>query len=156
MKIARMVQRKWQQFRDRRRQGIRSMARGHSDADTRRRAQIVMALVQGRRVPDITEMLLCSESLVYKVAHRFLEDEEAAFADRREDNGQVVVTKHVETVIWAMVGQTPRQFRHRRPTWTLELLVLVLKERTGIQLSRATMSRLLRRLKIRLGRPSRS
>jgi transposase len=153
MEIARMVQRKWQRFRDRRRQAIRSMARGHSDANTRRRAQIVMALVQGKRVPDIAEILQCSQSLVYKVAHRFLDEEEAAFADRREDNGEVVVTKHLERVVWTMVGETPRQFGHRRPTWTLELLVLVLKERTGIRLSRTTMSRLLRRLKIRLGRP---
>jgi transposase len=129
------------------------MARGHSDADIRCRAQIVVALVQGRRVTGITEILQCSPSLVYKVAHRFAEDEEAAFADRREDNGQAIVNKQVERVVWAMVSQTPRQFRHRRPTWTLELLVLVLKERTGIRISRATMSRLLRCLKIRLGRP---
>jgi len=153
MKVARKVQRKWARLEERRRQGIRSMARGHSDGGTRCRAQIIVALVQGKRVPDIEAILQCSNSLVYKIAHRFLEEGEAAFADRREDNGQIVVTKHVERVVWAMVGQTPRQFGRRRPTWTLELLGLVLKERTGIRLSRATLSRLLRRMKIRLGRP---
>ena len=153
MKVARMVQRKWMRYGERRRKSIRSMAKGHADADTRRRAQIVVALVQGKRVRDIAEILQCSEAVVYKVAHRFLEQEEAAFADRREENGQIVATENVERIVWVMVSETPRQFGRRRPTWTLELLVLVLRERTRARLSRATMCRLLRRLKIRLGRP---
>jgi transposase len=153
MKIARMVQKRWSRFREKRRRAIRSMAKGHSDADFRRRAQIVVALAQGKTVRVITEVLQCSQSLVYKVAHRFLDHQEAAFADRREENGTVVVNKSVETCVWVMVAETPRQFGHRRPTWTLELLVLVLKKRTGLRVSRATMSRLLRRRKIRLGRP---
>jgi len=153
MKVARMVQGKWMRLRERRRKTIRSVARGHEDADTRRRAQIVVALVQGKRVLDIAEIVQCSVGLVYKAAHRFLEQEEAAFADRREDNGESPVTKNVERAVWVMVAETPRQFGRRRPTWTLELLVLVLRERTGVRLSRATMSRLLRRLKIRRGRP---
>lgn len=153
MKIARMVQKKWNRLRERRRKRIRGMAKGHSDADFRRRAQIVIALVQGKAVQVIVEVLQCSKSLVYKVAHRFLQQQEVAFADRREDNGRTVVTKAVQKVVWAMVAQTPRQFGHRRPTWTLELLIMVLKQRTGLRLSRSTVSRLLRRLKIRLGRP---
>jgi len=88
MKVARMVQGKWMRLRERRRKTIRSVARGHEDADTRRRAQIVVALVQGKRVLDIAEIVQCSVGLVYKAAHRFLEQEEAAFADRREDNGE--------------------------------------------------------------------
>lgn len=153
MKIARMVHKKWSRMRERRRKAVRSMAKGHSDADLRRRAQIIIALVQGKAVQVIVEVLQCSKSLVYKVAHRFLQQQEAAFADRREDNGTMVVTKGVQKLVWAMVAETPRQFGHRRPTWTLELLVRVLKQRIGLRLSRATMSRLLRRLKIRLGRP---
>jgi transposase len=129
------------------------MAKGHSDADLRRRAQIIVGLVQGKAVRLIAEVLQCSQSLVYKVARRFLQQEEAAFADRREENGTMVVSEDVQKLVWAMVAETPRQFGHRRPTWTLELLVLVLKQRTGLRLSRSTMSRLLRRLKIRLGRP---
>lgn len=153
MKIVRMVRKKWNQFRDLRRKAMRSMAKGHPDADTRRRAQIVVALVQEKSVQQIVQVLQCSPTLVYKVSHRFLEQGQAAFADRREDNGEAVVTKTVENCVWLLVAETPRQFGHRRPTWTLELLVRVLRERTGVRLSRTTMSRLLRRLKIRRGRP---
>ena len=52
-----------------------------------------------------------------------------------------------------MVPGSPRQHGYRRPTWTQELLILVLHKRTGIRISRTTMSRVLKRLKIRLGRP---
>ena len=129
MKVARMVKRKWDRFGDKRRRIIRSVAKGHPDANTRCRAQIVMALMQGTAVQAIGEILQCSGSLVYKVAHRFLELGEAAFADRREDNGRPVTNKTVESTVRLMVAETPRKFGRRRPTWTLELLVRVLKQR---------------------------
>jgi transposase len=129
------------------------MAKGHPDADTRRRAQIVVALVQGKVVRVIAEILQCSTSAVYKTARAFLKDEELGLGDRRRDNGESIVTKKVLIAIYVMVTETPRQFGQRRPTWTLELLVLVLQRRLGIRLSRATMSRALRRLGIRRGRP---
>lgn len=153
MKIARAVQKKWRKMRESRRKAIRSMAKGHPDGKVRCRAQIVVCFVQGKKVQDIVEFLQCSQSLVYKVARRFVQLQEIAFADRREDNGQSVITKQVETALCLMVAETPRQFGYRRTTWTLALLVRVLRERTGVRLSRSTMSRLLRRLKIRLGRP---
>lgn len=153
MRIVRMVQRKWVRFSKLQRQGIRSMAQGHPDADTRCRAQIVVALVQGKSVQDIVQVLQCSSTLVYKVSHRFDEQGRAGLMDRREDNGEVVVTKAVRNCVWALAASTPRKFGHRRPTWTQELLVRVLAKRTGVSVSRSTMCRLLRRLKIRLGRP---
>lgn len=153
MKIPRMVRSKWRQFRERRQKAIRSIAKAHPDAQVRVRAQIIVALACETRVRDIIKTLLCSASLVYKVARSFLEDYEGAFADRREDNGNTVMTKSLGNLVWAMVAKTPRQFGHRRPTWTLELLARTVKECTGIRVSWATMSRLLRRLKIRLGRP---
>jgi transposase len=153
MKVARMVRRVWNRFREKRRKVIRSIAKRHPDANTRRRAQIVLALVRNKAARDIVDILQCSSSLVYKVAHSFLENQEGAFADRREDNGETVVTKEVQRLVWVMIAETPRQFDQRRPTWTLELLSLVMKKRTSLRISRATLCRLLRRLGIRLRRP---
>lgn len=153
MKIARKVLNVWKRFGNSRRMKIRSVAKRHPDANTRQRAQIVLALVQSKKVSVIAGILSCSHALVYKVAHRFLLYREGAFADQREDNGTKVVTETMEQIVWVMVGQSPRQFGHRRPTWTLELMVLVLKKRTGTRVSRATLCRLLRRMKISLRRP---
>jgi len=126
MKVARMVRRAWNRLREKRRKVIRSIAKQHPDANTRRRAQIVLALVQNKKARDIMDILQCSSSLVYKVAHGFLENHEGSFADRREDNGETIVTKDVERLVWVMIAETPRQFGQRRPTWTLELLGLVI------------------------------
>lgn len=153
MKITRMVRAIWNRFRENRRRIIRSIAKGHPNANTRRRAQIVVALVQSKKIQDIVDVLQCSSSLVYKVAHAFLNDQEAAFADRREDNGETVVTKNLQQLVWAMVAEVPRKFGQRRTTWTLELLRLVLKKKSGIRVSQSTLFRLLRRLNIRLRRP---
>lgn len=99
------------------------------------------------------EILLCSKSLIYKVANRFVKLGEAAFTDRREDNGQTVVSKPVKRTVRTLVSQSPQQFGRRRPTWTLELLVSVLKKQTNIKLSCTTMWRVLKSMKIRLGFP---
>jgi transposase len=55
--------------------------------------------------------------------------------------------------LMVVVAKSPRNYGYRRPTWTQELLVLVLLKRTGIRVSCTTMSRVLKRLRIRLGRP---
>ena len=63
------------------------------------------------------------------------------------------MTEEYEAELFAIVPGSPRKHGYRRPTWTQELLILVLHKRTGIRISCTTMSRLLKRLKIRLGRP---
>lgn len=153
MKVARKVRSKWNQYRERRHRAIKSMAKGHPDAGTRQRVQIVIALVAQKNVADIASVLQCSQSLAYKTAERFCKQGYEVFADRREENGTSIINRNVERTVKTFVSQTPRRFGRRRPTWTLELLALVLKQRSGIRLSLATMSRLLRRLRIRLGFP---
>src|SRR5262249_1732221 len=51
------------------------------------------------------------------------------------------------------VAGSPQEYGYLRPTWTQELLILVLEERIGFTISVATLSRLLRRHRVRLGRP---
>jgi transposase len=74
-------------------------------------------------------------------------------ADKREDNGESRVDDHYVATLLAVVDGSPRKHGYRRPTWTQELLILVLHKHTEIRLSRSTMSRLLKRLNIRLGAP---
>jgi transposase len=96
---------------------------------------------------------MAASSLVYDVMHRFIDQTLLGLADRREDNGESKVTEEYEAELFAVVPGSPRKYAYRRPTWTQELLILVLQKRTGIRISRTTMSRLLKRLQIRLGRP---
>jgi len=96
---------------------------------------------------------LASCSQVYAVMHRFLDRGLLGLADRREDNGDPKVSEEYEAELLLIVSHSPREYGYRRPTWTRELLILVLQKRTRIRISCTTMSRLLKRLRIRLGWP---
>jgi transposase len=96
---------------------------------------------------------MAASSLVYEVMHRFIDHGLLGLADQREDNGEAKVTEEYEAELFAVVPGSPRKHGYRRPTWTQELLILVLHKRTGILISRTTMSRVLKRLQIRLGMP---
>lgn len=153
MECWKQVQQAWQAMSRRERRVVRSIAKGSSDAGLRCRCKIVLTLVQGNSPGMIARSGLTSESQAYRVFHRFVEGGLAGLADRREDNGDNKVTDEYERVVWEIVAGSPQDHGHRRPTWTQELLLLVAAKRTGIRISRTTMSRLLRRLGIRLGRP---
>jgi transposase len=96
---------------------------------------------------------LCAKSQVYRVAERFITKALAGLADRREDNGARKLTRVYESELLRLVEQSPQKFGYRRPTWTQELLILVLAERLAIAISVSAMSRLLGRLGIGLKRP---
>ena len=153
MKIQKEVQRVWRSLSRCRRRGLRAMAKGNSDAAFRCRCQIVIGLVQGTPVATIQSVLQCSSSQVYRVAHRFIEQSEAGLADRREDNGELKADEEYAAEVCMAVAGSPRDYGYSRPTWTQELLIKVLERQTGVHVSTTTMSRLLKRLKIRLGRP---
>jgi transposase len=153
MKLRVQVQQTWQKLSSRERRIVRAYAKGSPDADLRVRCKIVLALVRGSTPTDLVRSRMASSSLVYGVMHRFIEQQLQGLADRREDNGDCKATEDYEAEVLEVVLNSPRKYGYRRPTWTQELLILVLKKRTGISVSRTTMSRLLKRLKIRLGRP---
>jgi transposase len=96
---------------------------------------------------------LCSRAQVYRVADRFVEHGLAGLVDAREDNGENKITETYEAELLIILEGSPQDHGYLRPTWTQELLVLVLAERTQICVSVTTMCRLLARLGVRLGRP---
>ncbi len=61
--------------------------------------------------------------------------------------------RYTEAELLSIVAGSPQGYGYLRPTWTQELLALVLAQRTGVTISVATMSRLLKRHRVRLGRP---
>lgn len=153
MKVQQQVQAQWQSLSKRSRRVLRVRAKSSPDAVLRGRCQIVLSLVQGRSTSLIHDVRGCSTSQVYRVAKAFIEQGEAGLADRREDNGDLKVIEDYEWWLLIVVCRSPQDYGYRRPTWTQELLIKVLQEKTEILVSRTTMSRLLKRLRIRLGRP---
>lgn len=154
MKVQKQVVRVWQSLLPRERRIMRTKAKGCPDAVVRNHCKIVVSLAAGNSPAKIAASGLCSASQVYRIAHRFVERGLAGLADGREDNGETKADEHFQTILLQVVGESsPRQYGYRRPTWTQELLVLVMEKKTGVRVSGTTMSRVLKRLKIRLGRP---
>jgi transposase len=143
----------WQKLSRRERKEIRRLSDRASDGVIRCRCKIILALVQGKTPTMIAHGGLCAKSQVYRVAQRFIGLGLVGLADRREDNGENKVTDEYEMEVLRLIEGSPQEHGYRRPTWTQELLVLVLAERTGIRVSLTTMCRLLRRLGVRLNRP---
>jgi transposase len=153
MKVVQEVKRLWKLLtRDAKRE-VKGNSYHARNAGLQERCKIIVNLVRGNHPAVISEILQCSMSTVYRVAHRFVEQGMAGFADRREENGEEKVSEDYEWRLVMAVAGSPRDFVYRRPTWTQELLILVLEEQTEIRISRTTMSRVLRRLGIRLGSP---
>ena len=143
----------WQRLSRRERKEIRRRSMRASDAVMRCRCKIILGLVQGKTPTMIAQGGLCAKSQVYRVAERFVEHGPVGLIDRREDNGQNKVDDAYGMELLRLIEGSPQEHGYRRPTWTQELLILVLAERTGIRVSVTTMCRLLRQLRIRLNRP---
>lgn len=117
------------------------------------RAQVVAQGARGRTVLDICEVLGCVRSFVYKVADRFVAGGRDGLLDQRTEKPSPVVTDDVLQWVEEFLQYSPEEYGYPRPTWTRELMAVVLEEQSGAKLSLASMGRALKRVGARLGRP---
>jgi transposase len=135
------------------REKLRGEARRCKDADTRVRYLIVLRAGQGHSGKRIARELGCCDATVSRTLDRYEALGEAGLIDRREDNGNRKADDlYAQTVLW-ILQRTPLEHGHRRPTWTQALLIETARRCTGVSVSRRTMGRLLKGLKVRRGRP---
>ena len=153
MKIQQRVVGCWQRLSKRERRIMRTQSKHGVCAVQRCRCKVIVGLVQGKTPTLLSRGGLCSESQVYRVAQRFVEQGLAGMADGREDNGDEKVTEVYEWEMLIAVARSPRDYGYSRTTWTQELLGRVMAERTGITVSTTTICRLFKRHRVRLGRP---
>lgn len=123
------------------------------DAGLRTRYLIVIHRLEGRSATWIARSLKIGRSTVYRTELRFCEEGETGLFDRRDGNGQRKLTEEYLTQLREVVAGDPLQFGWSRPTWTRELLIKTLRRRTGVKVGLSTMSRALRLIGARRGRP---
>ncbi len=123
------------------------------DAGLRQRYLVVVNLVNGRSASQIAEILGIGRATVYRVAKRFRQQGEWGLLDRREDNGQEKLDEVYLSTLYDVVKSNPQEHGWHRPTWTREMLVKTMHQQTGTTIHAATMSRALRTLGARRGRP---
>jgi transposase len=113
------------------------------------RYRIVVLSAQGWSRPQIAAAVGWNIATISAVRKRWLAAGEAGLIDRREDNGPCKVTDHYAARLRKLTGDRSTEWGHRRPTWTLRLLIATMKRLTGIAISPTTMSRLLKRLGVK-------
>jgi len=129
------------------------LAKRTTDAAERTRHLIILKYDEGKRSPTISMELHCSHSTPHRVARRFLELGEAGLVDGRCDNGTVKADERCYAVLAKLLEGSPRDYGWARTTWTQELFSKQIGAETGTSLCLGTMSRMLKKLKARKGRP---
>lgn len=132
---------------------LRILIQRERHAASRTRMLIILHLARGHAPTDVATYAHVARSTVYRVAERFRVAGFAGLADRREDNGSPGVDPMFRLVLRQVVTAAPQDYGWARPTWTQELLCRVMAQQTGQRVSQPTMSRCLRRIGARLGRP---
>ena len=134
------------------RRKLKHEARWTVDARYRTRCLIVLRADEGWGPARIAAALDCSRSHADRTLRRFGADGWSGLIDRREDNGRRKTDEdYVAAVRW-ILHKRPRDFGHRRTTWSKRLLILQARTLTGVTVSRTTMGRVLRTLRARRGR----
>jgi transposase len=114
---------------------------------------IVLNLINGRSAQDTAHAVGVGKSTVYRVAERFREWGESGLVDRREENGERKLDEDFLTALHEAVAANPQEYGWKRPTWTREMLVITMEKITGVLVHVTTMSRALKLIQARRGRP---
>jgi transposase len=147
--MARMVVR----VRGRVKRELRKLRQKTTDVGLAMRCQIVLLWSETERWFDIANAVGCSFSWVGRVVRRFRDHGVAGLHDRREDNGQTKLDEQYLAALYDIVDRQPLDFGYPRPTWTQELLAKVMEDLTQVKVHPGTMSRALKTIGARLGRP---
>jgi transposase len=124
-----------------------------ADAGTRLRFLILLKLDAGRHPQAIADYLGVHRDTVYRVAKRFRQQGVLSVLDRRAHNGPRKLTDDFLSALDRLVRGSPQKHGHLRPTWTRELLLKTLLRLGYRKVHVATVSRALRRIRARRGRP---
>lgn len=117
------------------------------------RILVVTRLAEGASSVNIERSRVCVRSTVSHVAERFRCLGELGLEDGRRFNGSSKFSETLLMRLAELIRDTPQRFGWKRPTWTRELLARQLRYDTGVGLSVTTLTRLLRRMGARWGRP---
>ncbi len=122
-------------------------------ADQRIRCRVVLKVAAGLSRNAAARELGCAPSTAVRIVARFQVEREAALLDRRIENGTRKIDPDVRGGVCEILEGTPQDHGFTRPTWTLEILRAVVEAVLGVVLSLGSLWTMLRRLRVRWGRP---
>jgi transposase len=135
------------------RRRIQKLDRRKPNADLRVRCRVVLKVAAGLSCNAAAREVGCVPSTAVRIVARFQAEGEAALFDHRGENGNRKIDDDALARVRAILTGHPDDHGFERPTWTLEILRLVITQTLGVVLSKTHIWRLVRRLGARWGRP---
>jgi transposase len=131
-----------------------SLYRTTKDPRLRTRTQMVLLSVeQGRKVPEIAEIVRESEVTVQRWLKRYVAEGVEGLKDAPRPGRTATVTEAYRAALLAAVRRRPRSLDLPYSLWTLQRLVDYLAEKTGLRVSDETVRQVLKKAEIVLSRP---
>lgn len=137
------------QLRRPERRRLQKLARSTREVIVRNRCEVVLKVAAGASRRSAALQLGLVASTGWRTVERYLALGEAALFDGRRQRSAKKATAAVLDSLRRMIARTPGDFGYARPTWTLELVSLVLKRELRVELSVGHLWRVLRSLDIR-------
>jgi transposase len=120
--------------------------------DLRIRCRVILKMASGMSARAAALAVGCAPSTAWRVGRRFEVEGESSLLDRRAENGALKVDEDVRAGILQIVIGRPKDHGFERTTWSLEVLVQVIANELGVDLSRGHLSKVLRSLDVGLKR----
>jgi transposase len=127
--------------------------RRSTSADERIRCRVVLKVAAGLSCNAAARELGCAPSTAVRIVARFRCEGEAALLDHRNENGWHKIDDDVRGGVREILVGSPGDHGFTRPTWTLEILRLVVQTVLKVALSLSSLWTLLRQIGARWGRP---
>jgi transposase len=136
---------------------LEALAVQTKDAGQLRRAQTLLWLSQGERVPEVAERLHVSRRTIYRWADRLAAGCPLHLATRLLDGARPgrprTVRGVIDPLINAIIDRDPRDVGYRYTVWTAALLRQYLQEQHHLAVSPKSVSLAITRLGLRWKRP---
>lgn len=136
-----------------RKRRLEKFGRKTRDARVWVRCRVVLLVAQGLRIAAAARLVGLHAAAAWRIVARFRAHGEAALVDGRSENGRRKVDADVRGGIAAILEHRPPAYGFPRPTWTLELLTRVVAQVLHVVLSVGHVWNVLRRMRVRWGRP---
>jgi len=110
-----------------------------------RRTQAVRAVVQGRRIQQVSAAFQLTYSALRKWVHRFANQGLQGLLDRPRSGRPRTVTCELEQQLKRLVDQDPLEHGSLSSQWSCRALATAFARETGVQLGRESVRRVLKK-----------